>query len=120
MRSFWRDSRGSVAIIFALSAMVLITLAGAAVDFGTAHYVKSSLQGSVDSALLAASKESVFPTDVAKTQAKLTPVAQRMFDANNRLSSDLVTVQPLTVTYTPPVGSEALILAQGSGCRSEA
>ena len=108
MRSFWRDRRGSVAIIFALSAMVLITLAGAAVDFGTAQYVKSSLQGSVDSSVLAAGKSNVdYNAPLSTTEANLRIVAQRMFDANNRLSSDLVTVQPLTVTYTPPVGSEA-------------
>ena len=104
MRSFWRDSRGSVAIIFALSAMVLITLAGAAVDFGTAQYVKSSLQGSVDSSVLAAGKSNVdYNAPLSTTEANLRIVAQRMFDANNRLSSDLVTVQPLPVTYTPRV-----------------
>jgi Flp pilus assembly protein TadG len=105
MIRFWQDKRGSVAVIVAVSAMLLVVIAGAAVDFGMAQYVKSSLQGAADSAALAAGKSDVDPkADQSKTEANLKTLAQRVFNANNGLSSDLVTVQPLTVTYTKPVG----------------
>jgi len=56
MIAFWREQRGSVAITVAVSAMVLIMIIGAVIDFGTAIYVRSSLQNAVDAAALAAGK----------------------------------------------------------------
>ena len=106
MIRFWQDKRGSVAIIVALSAMLLVVIAGAAVDFATAYYVRVSLQSSLDSASLAAGRLDINPNDtIARKQQQLTAEARNVFNANLDLSPGLVTVQPLQVDYTPPVGT---------------
>ena len=105
MIAFWRDQKGSVAITVALSAMVLIMIVGAVIDFGTAIYVRSNLQNAVDAAALAAGNADavVDPLGnviVPDTERVLLDVAQKMFNANNRVIS-LATARPLTLTYTP-------------------
>ena len=105
MIRFWQDKRGSVAIIVAVSAMLLVVVVGAAVDFATAYYVRVSLQGTLDSASLAAGRSDIDPDDsIAEKERKLTAEARNVFNANFDLSPKLVTVQPLQVSYTPPVG----------------
>ncbi len=106
MTRFWQDKRGSVAIIVAVSAMLLVVIAGAAVDFATAYYVRVSLQSTLDSASLAAGRLDINPTDsITRKQQQLTAEARNVFNANLDLSPGLVTVQPLQVNYTPPVGT---------------
>lgn len=108
MMAFWRDQKGSVAVIVAVSTMILIMIVGAAIDLGTATHVRSSLQGAVDAASLAAGKADpvVDPQGmpkVAETQEALRVVAQNVFNANNAVSR-LATVDPVKITYTAPVG----------------
>ena len=106
MNRFWQDKRGSVAIIAAVSAMLLVVIAGAAVDFATAYYVRGSLQSAVDSASLAAGRLNIDPKDsIPVKEQQLTAEARNVFRANLDLSPGLVTVEPLEVSYTPPVGT---------------
>jgi Flp pilus assembly protein TadG len=56
LRSFGRHERGSVAIMFALTTIVVMALVGGAVDFGRAVLAREKLQTSVDSAALAAAR----------------------------------------------------------------
>ncbi len=51
--SFARNERGSVAIIFALSSFVVVSMVGGAVDFGRAYSLKSKMQNALDAASLA-------------------------------------------------------------------
>lgn len=51
-----RDERGGIAIIFGLSAMVLFTLAGIAIDSSRAYNVSFKLQAGLDAAALAAAQ----------------------------------------------------------------
>jgi Flp pilus assembly protein TadG len=53
-RKFKRDSRGAVAVIFAVCAVVVFGAAGMAVDFINASGVRASLQQALDGAVLAA------------------------------------------------------------------
>lgn len=53
---FGRDRRGSVAIMFGLTIFVVITLVGAAVDYGRTLLARERLQATVDSAVLAAAR----------------------------------------------------------------
>jgi Flp pilus assembly protein TadG len=100
---FWQDRRGGVGIIFALSAMVLIVVAGAAIDFGRATYARNDLQSAVDSAALAAGREVISPTDTSEQiTAQQKAVAERWFQLNLRLP--LGTVGPLQLAYTPGTG----------------
>lgn len=51
-----RDRRGSVAIMFGLCTFIVLTLVGAAVDYGRTILARERLQGTVDSAVLAAAR----------------------------------------------------------------
>lgn len=58
LRSFHGDTRGNVAMMFALAAFVLFGLVGAAVDYSRAASTKTNLQRAVDGAALLAAKNS--------------------------------------------------------------
>ncbi len=51
-----RNNAGNVAIIFAFSLMAVFGAAGLALDFGRSHAVRTSVQSSLDAAVLAAAK----------------------------------------------------------------
>lgn len=53
-RSFAKNERGNVAIMFGLSTFVVVGAVGGAVDFGRAYSLKAKLQQSLDAAALAA------------------------------------------------------------------
>ena len=50
------NNAGNVAIIFAFSLMAVFGAAGLALDFGRSHAVRTSVQSSLDAAVLAAAK----------------------------------------------------------------
>lgn len=56
VRRFRRDERGSIAILFGLSAIILVTIAGVAIDSSRAYNVSFKLQTGLDAAALAAAK----------------------------------------------------------------
>jgi hypothetical protein len=56
MCSAVHDDRGSVAIVFALTTIVVMAVVGGAVDFGRTVLAREKLQTSVDSAALAAAR----------------------------------------------------------------
>lgn len=56
LRRASRDERGSVAIMFTLTAVIVLAVVGGAVDFGRAVLAREKLQSSVDSAALAAAR----------------------------------------------------------------
>ncbi|MDB5512686.1 MAG: von Willebrand factor type domain protein [Enterovirga sp.] len=58
LRSFPDDTRGNIAVMFALAAFVLFGLVGAAVDYSRAAGTKTNLQRAVDGAALLAAKNS--------------------------------------------------------------
>jgi Flp pilus assembly protein TadG len=51
-----RDERGSVAVMFALTTIIVMAVVGGAVDFGRAVVAREKLQSTVDSAALAAAR----------------------------------------------------------------
>jgi Flp pilus assembly protein TadG len=55
-RRFICDCRGAIAIIFAVTIMVLMMAVGGAVDFATAYSSKSHLQSAIDAAAIAAAR----------------------------------------------------------------
>lgn len=104
-QAFRRDTRGSVAVIVAFAALILVLIAGAAIDMGRLFYVRSALQSSLDAAALAAGRSSYDSTKSKEVvEAQLTKVAQGVLNANVQLSPTLVTVGPVRVSYTPPTG----------------
>lgn len=67
-KNFWPDERGSVALMFALTSIVIVAVVGGAVDFGRAIVVREQLQSTVDSAALAAAR--VWQTEQDMTLAE--------------------------------------------------
>jgi Flp pilus assembly protein TadG len=74
---FSRDERGAVALVFALSLMVLVGFAGAALDYSRASMQRSQLQAALDAAALGAAK-----TAEGKSLAVIKEEALRLLKAN--------------------------------------
>ena len=55
--AFTEDRSGSIAIVFALMAVITTSLIGGAIDFGRAYSMKARLQQAVDTASLAAASK---------------------------------------------------------------
>lgn len=81
------DERGSVAIVFALTAFALFSIVGLAIDMGRSTRVSAKLQGALDAAVLAGANVST---------EKQTATASAVFAANFSnaagLSADFVTL----------------------------
>ena len=83
-RSLKASTSGSVAPIYALSAVAIITLAGFGMDFRRIENTKSRSQDAVDSAVLAATREYVYGdyADDTAREAGAEKVAKDYFVAN--------------------------------------
>src|SRR5688572_23621325 len=78
LRGLSRDNRGSVAILFGLSIMVVFGIVGSAVDYGRAMIARARLQAAVDSSVLAAARVWQLENDLELAEAK----ARAHFDSN--------------------------------------
>lgn len=68
---FAKETRGSIAIMFALLAIPLLAITGGAIDFGTAYSVRSTMQTALDAATIAAMNDYRNNGDADKAQALL-------------------------------------------------
>ena len=98
LRNFCAARCGNVAITFALAAIPMIGVVGAAVDYSRANRVKASMQTALDSAVLMISKEAF--TD---TTSQLQANAQKYFTA--MFTNPEVKNVNVSVTYTNTGGS---------------
>src|SRR5579875_3093382 len=73
---FFRDTQANVAIIFALTSVLAIPLAGFGIDYGMAVDRKAKLDAFADAAALAA----VTPTMMAESQANAVAAATNAFN----------------------------------------
>lgn len=64
VRQYCEDTRGAIAILFALMAPVMIGSAGMALDYAQAYLVQQRLAQAIDAAALAASASSSDPTEI--------------------------------------------------------
>jgi type II secretory pathway pseudopilin PulG len=83
---------GSVALIFGIALIPIMTGVGAAIDYSRANSVKASLQAALDSALLAGAKDA---------SSNWVQVAQNVFAANLALKN----ISASTPTFTSPADS---------------
>ncbi len=74
-RKFISGEAGSTAVIFSISAVALLAGAGAGLDYGTAAMLRTQLQNSVDSAVMAGVSASINPD-------KQLAIAKKYFDGN--------------------------------------
>jgi Flp pilus assembly protein TadG len=88
---FITDRRGNVAMLFALSAFVLIGFVGAALDFSRVMTLRMAAQNALDAATLAAAE---LQSRGGASNADLQRVAVAMFDANMSNAADHVCAAP--------------------------
>ena len=98
LRSFAKDARGNVALLFAFSLIPLLIGVGVAVDYGRALIVRERMNDAADAAALAIGS---WP---GLTQDELKIKAQQFFDANYPPTS-LGTVGKLNVNF---IGDEKI------------
>jgi Flp pilus assembly protein TadG len=91
VKQFLREKRGSTAITFALSSIVLLSSVGAGIDYARAMLVKSRLSSALDAAALAVG------TTNGMDAPQLQTVAQQYFDANYP-KTEIGVTNPVTVT----------------------
>lgn len=100
--------KGSVAVVVALSLMVLVLIVGGVIDVSRAIYARETLQQAADAGALAAAKNVPVVTDPQNVkEEKLAATAQELINANLGTSNGLLTVQPVTATYSPGLGTAA-------------
>lgn len=102
-RGLMRDTRGNVAMLFALCAFIVVVLVGGAVDFGRTIAFKGRLQNALDAASLAAG--SAYALDPDHDMVLALAQAQRYFDTligteYNALLSKSLDPQSQTVSLT--------------------
>ena len=93
LRSFARDARGNVALLFAFSLIPLLIGVGVAMDYGQALIVRERMADAADAAALAIGSWPGLTQDEAKVKA------QQFFDANYPPSS-LGTAGALDVQFS--------------------
>lgn len=101
-RDFLRNTRGNVALLFALSIIPIILAIGVAVDYGRALMVRERMADAADAAALAIGS---WPD---LTHAELTTKAQQFFDAN--FSSSVGTPGALQVNFS---GDDIIVQVSG-------
>lgn len=92
---FARDRRGNVAIIFGITIIPILAIAGAAVDYSNAVRLKNRLQAAIDATALAVARD-----QDGKTQAELEQMAQNYLLANFRDGEAGLLTGPPSVTMT--------------------
>ena len=70
LAAFRREESGAVAIIFALTTIVVLSLVGGAIDYGRAVHARYQIQEAVDSAVLAAARVWQTENDINLAQEK--------------------------------------------------
>lgn len=84
-RTFRRDERGGVAIIFGLSAMAITMFAGIALDYSRINHERSRVTTAIDAAALAAGKAML---DGRLSDDEVKQIARAYFDENVRGSGN--------------------------------
>lgn len=107
----FRQDRGNVAVIFALSAVPVISFVGAAIDYTRANAARSSMQAALDSTALMLSKDlSSGVINSSEVNAKATAYFNALYNNKDAQSVSIYG------TYTPATGSAPnKIVLDGSG-----
>jgi Flp pilus assembly protein TadG len=100
--AFRKDRGGNVALMFAIAAVPVVGMVGAAIDFSNANSVKAAMQAALDSTSLMLSRNAA-----GLTNDQLQTAAQNYFNAMfNRPEAQNIQV---TATYTTTGGSSLSI-----------
>jgi Flp pilus assembly protein TadG len=102
-----RDDRGSVAIMFTLTVVVVMTVVGGGVDFGRAVLTREKLQTTVDSAALAAARIWQTEQDVKLAEQKAIIHFNSMKPPG--VDAKLTKLQPDSDTNTLTIEAQAIV-----------
>lgn len=102
---------GNIAVIFALSAIPIITFVGAAIDYTRATTARTSMQAALDSTALMLSKDLTAGTiSTGDIQTKASEYFAALYTNKDAIAPGV------TAVYTPPTGSTAAkIVLTGTG-----
>lgn len=104
-QGFRRDARGNVAILVALSLMVLVSIVLGTLEIARTYMVRHAVQAALDAAALTAAQETINRSaSVASIETQLANAAQEVLAANLNVSPAAATVSRVQAKYTPPVG----------------
>ena len=99
---FCKDRRGNIAVIFALSAIPIISFVGAAIDYTRATAARSSMQAALDSTALMLSKDlSTGTISSSQISTKATAYFNALY--NNKDAFNVA----ITAAYTAATGANA-------------
>jgi Flp pilus assembly protein TadG len=105
MKSFVRNTRGNVAIMFGFMAVPIIFVTGMTIDYSVAARVHTKLNAAADAAALAA----VTPAMMAQSDTTATAAAKSMFSAlMTGMSSLVYDPSKVIVTPTHPNGNTSI------------
>jgi len=105
MKSFLKNTRGNVAIMFGFMAVPIIFVTGMTIDYSVAARVHTKLNAAADAAALAA----VTPTMMSQSDAVATAAAKSMFSAlMTGMSSLVYDPSKVTVTTAHPNGNNSV------------
>lgn len=107
--TFQNDERGSIAMMFGLMLMVLLTLAGLAVDYGRIMLARHALNDATDAAGLATGRALM---DGTLTEAEAKQIGQTYFDENAKTLAKVQTQVPVPVITPDLVNSTVTVTAQ--------
>jgi Flp pilus assembly protein TadG len=114
--------RGAVAIIVALSLVVLFGFAGLALDLGRLHVNKTELQSAADACALAASRELICASATCPAQFLINAETAGIFAAGknlNDLQSSAVTIAPADVRFSTALGPNSGYLSRAGGASTD-
>jgi hypothetical protein len=102
MLSFIKDTRGSVGIVFGLTALLVFMAVGAGIDYGRAVTTRTTLQAATDAAAAAAaaSPPGSDATDLATTVFHANYIGSPVPQLNVAVTGDTVTVTAATTIKT--------------------
>ncbi|MFM1815249.1 MAG: hypothetical protein RLZ98_1944 [Pseudomonadota bacterium] len=100
---FRKDEGGAIAVIFALSLIVVVLITGLAIDTGRAVHANRKIGAALDAAALAAAKGLRVEN---MNDAEVTALAEKYFDTNLRLSGgNFAVVNGITVVIDRAKGA---------------
>lgn len=119
LSTFGRDTRGSVALMFGLVALVLVGVVGAAFDYSRMALTQTSLQRAVDGAALLAARNGDNTNDSSRSDALAESYLRNTFDVDQlsnmrvkvTMSNDRVRIDAsgdLKMTITNVIGFRSM------------
>jgi Flp pilus assembly protein TadG len=94
LKAFWRDTRGTYAVIFGLAVTPIVMMGGSAVDFAMATKLKSMLQQRADAAVLASCRKAL-EKNVAVADVRAAGVQH--FNEHRPPGSEVVSLEPSVI-----------------------